>query len=577
MAQRRSFVSIVEASSSLWSLISNLPPSHAMVAPLCLAGVQVAMGAFDNIYHHEIKERLPWSTTALKEQHIHSLRGGMYVMVFFALAGVEPHGYLAYGLAGTLVVECGITLWDFVTEDRTRLHRGGLIPSERITHTLMTLNYGAILACWLPVLLFDWGAQSTGIVFVNYGLPSLLSAVAATCVGAWCVRDAYSVRRLARIVAAEAATPLVLGLHPRASTVSGSGQTQTQTQTHIQTRLRILVTGGTGFLGLRLCSTLLREGHDVTLLTRDCVTAAIRLDAACRSSTDSPLRGRISFVEDISTLDPSSPLDIVINLAGEPLSASRWTSARQAKLFSSRVDLTHKLVAFLRSMPPSARPEVMVSASAIGYYGAGYAADKAASTAVGGVGDASPVEVTESSLPAETASLSHRLCLEWEATARQAESLGIRVVLPRIGVVLGRQGGALAQMLTPFEFGLGGPLGHGRQWLPWIHIDDVLRAFALMVNDRSLSGPVNAVAPVPATSQQLADTLGQVLRRPSMIPVPALALKLLLGSQLAEELLLTGQYIVPKKLLEECQAGRFQYKYPTLDEALREAALGERK
>lgn len=439
----------------------------------------------------------------------------------------------------------------------------------------MTLNYGAILSCWLPVLLFDWAAQSTGIVFVNYGLPSLLSAVAATCVGAWCVRDAYSVRRLACIVAAEAATPLVLDLNPRVSVAATT--TLGHPQTNFQSRLRILVTGGTGFLGLRLCSTLVREGHDVTLLTRDCVTAAIRLDAACRSTTDSPLRGRVSFVEDISSLDPSSPLDIVINLAGEPLPARRWTSTQQATLFASRVDLTHKLVAFLRSMPPSARPEVLVSASAIGYYGAGYAADRAASKVAEELGTTSPVELTESSLPVETASLSHRLCLEWEATARQAESLGIRVVLSRIGVVLGRQGGALAQMLTPFEFGLGGPLGHGRQWLPWIHIDDVLRSFALMVNDRSLSGPVNVVAPVPTTSQQLADTLGQVLTRPSMIPVPAFALKLLLGSQLAEELLLTGQYIVPKKLLEECRAGRFQYKYPTLDGALREAALGERK
>lgn len=511
---------------AMWQTVSPVPYSSPMVSVLGLSGLQVVLGGFDNIYHHELKERLPWTGTAHQEQTIHAIRGGLYTVVFLALAGLHPQGAAAVGLAGVLVGEMGLTLWDFVTEDATRSHRGGLLPSERITHTLLTLNYGALLACWLPVMLNDWAAKPTGIAATWYGAPSAFCCVAAAGVAAWSVRDFTSTKRLARFASNEALAPLTLGIR--------------------KPRSRILVTGGTGFIGVPLVKALLREGHDVTVLTRDRAGAARRFEHASD--------GKISFVESLGALDPSAPLDAVVNLAGEPLAGRRWSKAQQERLFASRVDLTERLVQFLAEMPEDARPAVLVSGSAIGWYGAALPSD----------------DVTEASPAAETSSLSHRLCASWEEAALGAESLGIRVALPRIGIVLGREGGALSQMLTPFEFGLGGPMGSGKQMMPWIHKDDLLRVLAECVNDEQLSGPVNAVAPNPVSNEVLTKTLGSVMRRPTFMRVPEFSLKLLFGADLAHELLLTGQRVVPTRLNEH----GFQFSYPDLEPALREIVHG---
>jgi len=517
----------------LWELVATVPYSHPMTAVLGLAGAQVALGGFDNIYHHELKERLPWTGTASTEQRIHCIRGGLYAAVFVALSGLHPTGAAALGLAGVLVAEAGLTLWDFVTEDATRKHRGGLPPTERVTHTLLTLNYGALLACWLPVILGDWAARPTGLEWTYYGLPTVLGFTAAAGVGAWSVRDYYSLARLARFAHNAASQPLTLALR--------------------RPRSRVLVTGGTGMLGVPLVTALLREGHDVTVLVRDRATAALKLEDPTGGHGGGG--GRLAFITSFDDLDPAAPIDAVVNLAGEPLAARRWSKEQQRRLFDSRVALTRRLVSHLAAMPADARPEVLVSGSAIGYYGAAMP---------GG-------DVHEDSPPAETESLSHRLCSQWEAAAGEAAPLGVRVVQIRTGVVLGRDGGALAQMLTPFEFGLGGPMGSGKQVMPWIHIDDILRVVAEAINNPALAGAVNGTAPQPATNEELTGALAAVMRRPNLLRVPAFALKLLFGGQFAHELLLTGQRVVPRRLTD---AG-FQFAYPTLEGALREVVKGD--
>lgn len=307
----------------------------------------------------------------------------------------------------------------------------------------------------------------------------------------------------------------------------------------------VLVTGATGFLGVKLVAALLDEGHSVTALVRNRAAAAAKLGLGARPPDI------VRLVDSFNDIDASTAhFDVVYNLAGEPLGSSRWTPTRIDSFFDSRVRLTERLVALLGALPDAARPSVLVSASAIGYYGVAMPS----------------ADVHESSSPAETTSVSHRLCAEWEAAAAAAEPLGIRVVTPRIGVVLGSDGGALAQMLPPFKLGLGGPMGSGEQAMPWIHVKDMLRVFGRAAADSSLSGPVNAVAPERATNMDVTQALGAVLRRPAFIPVPAFALRLLMGSQLADELLLHGQHIVPRAL----QENGFDFSFPTLEGALRD-------
>ncbi len=233
-----------------------------------------------------------------------------------------------------------------------------------------------------------------------------------------------------------------------------------------------------------------------------------------------------------------------MNLAGEPV-AQRWTAAARERISNSRIQGTRSLVAALRKHPPA----VLVSASAVGYYGSR--------------GDEI---LTEDSPPAS--GLLGQLAVAWEKEAQAAEQFGVRVVTPRIGVVLGRGGGALAQMLLPFRLGVGGRLGTGEQWMSWIALDDLVSLIEFAIEDASLSGPVNAVAPNPVTNAVFTRELAAVLRRPAVIPVPAFALKILFGEM--SEILLGGQRVIPQAAL---RAG-FQFHLADLGQALRQAVAG---
>jgi uncharacterized protein len=305
---------------------------------------------------------------------------------------------------------------------------------------------------------------------------------------------------------------------------------------------RFLITGGTGLLGSRLVNCLLSEGHEVTVVARNPTKAADTL-----RQSQSP---KLTIIGSLK--EPSEAIyDVVINLAGEPIAGGRWTDSRKTILRDSRVRVTQDLMTFLSTL--SVPPQLILSGSAIGYYG---------------VNDGTVSSLTEDSAPLETASFSQRLVREWEETATSfrflKEDQKPRIVLLRTGVVLSRDGGALSQMLPPFKLGLGGPTGTGKQYFPWIHIDDWIRGVAHSINDESITGPINLTSPDQVTNSEFATVLGKTLHRPAVIPMPSFVMRLVLGTELADELILNGCGILPQKLLKT----GFQFTYTDLSSSL---------
>jgi len=296
--------------------------------------------------------------------------------------------------------------------------------------------------------------------------------------------------------------------------------------------MRIFITGATGFIGQALTRRLLAVDHQVTAWVRDAGKARALLgpDVALAAAG-----------EPAALKDAITRADAVINLAGEPVMGRRWTPGRKRAIVASRVDLTRAIAQAIAEC--AARPAVLISASAVGYYG-----DR---------GD-NPVE---DDAPPGTDFLA-QLCVAWEAAAIGAGEAGVRAFIPRIGIVLGRDGGALARMILPFRIGLGGPIGSGRQYVPWIHLEDLVTIITIALTDPRFSAPMIAAAPHPVTNRDFVKALGAALHRPSLIPAPAIALKLILGE--AATPLLTGQRVHPRRLVE---AG-FAWRYPTINAAL---------
>lgn len=475
-----------------------------MATLMILIVLQGLLGAFDTLYHHEFTERLTWRPGAVLELRIHALRNLFYGVIFLTFGWLAWLGAMAWVFGAILVLEVLLTLWDFVVEDRSR----DLPASERITHALLALNYGAILMILLPVLA-DWAARPSGLVLVDHGYWSWLMTAFAVAVAFWAVRDALRARRLAR-----------WRRPPPPRLPAG-----------LPERLSVLVTGGTGFIGARLCAVLIAGGHRVTVLTRD-----------KRKARD--LRGRVTLIDSLDDLDDHARFDVIVNLAGEPVAAGRWTRARKREILDSRLEVTGALVRFIARARH--KPGLLLSASAIGFYGTD--PERA-------FGEGSPPN------PAFT----HEVCRAWEAKALEARRFGLRVCLLRIGIVLGSEGGALAQMLPPFEFALGGAMGSGRQWMSWIHRDDVIGLILHAITEVTLCGPINATAPAPVRNAAFATALGRALGRPALIPMPAFTLRLLFGA-MADEVLLGGQQVLPRL----AEASGYRFAYPELDGALAE-------
>ena len=306
--------------------------------------------------------------------------------------------------------------------------------------------------------------------------------------------------------------------------------------------MRIVIAGGTGFLGSPLAEVYAEEGHDVRVLTRGLPAGESRHD----SGTGVPGVNRVGWRPDGQSGAWASALDgadAVINLAGEGIGDRRWTPQRRALIRDSRIVPTRSLAAAIAAA--SAPPPVFISASGVGYYG---------------TADATPK--TESS-PAGDDFLA-QVCQDWEAEARRINSSATRVVTLRSGVVLERTGGALGKMMTPFRFFVGGRMGSGRQYMSWIHRIDWIEMIRWIVETRSVTGPLNVTAPAPVTNREFARALGRAMRRPSLLPAPSFALKLMLG-EMAEPLVLRGQRAIPQCALSH----GFHFRYPEIDQAFR--------
>ncbi|MGC2779052.1 MAG: TIGR01777 family oxidoreductase, partial [Bradyrhizobium sp.] len=464
--------------------------------------LQIVMGVFDTFYHHEFTERLAWRPSQRGELKLHGMRNLLYAVLFAILGWSEAHGLFAMLVLAVLLAEIAITLTDFVEEDLTRK----LPPSERINHTLLAINYGAVLMLLVP-LLIGWAMQPSAIVPVYAGLLSWIAAAAAIGASLCGLRDFTAARRLARMSEPDAAE-LAAALPP--------AQT-------------VLVTGATGFIGVRLIVSLAAAGHHVIALVRDPAKAAA-------------LPPPLTLITGLDQLAADTRIDAIVNLAGEPIGDGAWTTAKRATILQSRLATTEAIVALIARL--DRKPKVLVNGSAVGWYG---------------LWQDQPL--TESAK--SHACFSHDLCEAWEQAARAAKAHGVRVALLRIGLVVGRDGGFLSRMLTPFEFGLGGPFGSGLQWMSWIERDDLVRLIAHVIATDTITGPVNATAPLPVRNLAFTAELARCLRRPARLRIPAGLLRRI-GGDFAEELLLGGQRVVPNKAL----SSGFVFRHQSLRSAL---------
>lgn len=295
--------------------------------------------------------------------------------------------------------------------------------------------------------------------------------------------------------------------------------------------MRILLTGGTGLIGRALCRTWAAQGHEVLVWSR----TPQRVAALCSGAVG---------VGQLQDIPDAALLDAVVNLAGAPIADRRWTASRRAVLTRSRIDLTRSLVDWLATLPQ--RPRVLISGSAVGWYGDGHEL------------------VLDEDSAQQQPDFGSLLCAAWEQEALRARALGLRVVLLRTAAVFSPQGGMLARLRLPFSLGLGGRLGSGQQWMPWIHIADEVGLIDHLWHHDNCDGPVNACAPQSLRNTEFTAALAAALHRPAFLPVPAFALKLALGDM--SNLLLAGQRLQPRR----AQAWGYRYQFPDIGSALRD-------
>jgi uncharacterized protein len=297
--------------------------------------------------------------------------------------------------------------------------------------------------------------------------------------------------------------------------------------------MRILITGGTGFIGSLLIPRLTKEGNHVVVLTRNPGSMRVTSPVVEAEHWDGvhlgPWTNRIERA------------DAVVNLAGENIADKRWTHARKRELIDSRIQSTRAIIEAIRRAPK--KPSVLINASAVGYYGS-----------------VEKVDVVENYSRGND--FLAELCWTWEQEARVVERLGVRLVMLRFGVILDRRAGALKKLTMPFRLFAGGWLGSGRQWFPWVHSDDVVGIILFALENRNVSGPVNVAAPELVTNKEFSQTLGKVMRRPCWAPVPGFVLRIALGE--LSGMILTGQRVIPEKILN---AG-YVFQYPKLTRSL---------
>ncbi|HEU4779825.1 MAG TPA: TIGR01777 family oxidoreductase [Steroidobacteraceae bacterium] len=476
-----------------------------MTLVFSLLTVQTLLGALDTIWNHEIAERLPGRRAARHELALHAAREFIYAFLFLALAWRLWHGAWVVLIAAALLLEVGVTIVDFVVEDRTR----HLPAFERVLHTVLTLLFGVLLMAIAPVLL-DWWHLPTAVTGADYGGFSVLLTLFACGMAAWGVRDA--------IAALSHFRPAEWLRNPIESAPQASGR-------------GVLVSGATGFIGGHVVRALRKRGDTVWVWTRDADRALARFGP------------HVQVITKLGDIPPDARVDSIVNLAGAKVFGPPWTRARRQLLIDSRVKTTQAVLDWCATRTQV--PRVLVSASAIGFYGP--------------AGDEWLTEET----PA-TAAFQSQLCVERELAANAAEAQGIRAVNLRIGLVLGSDGGIFKQLARPAQFGMAARIGDGRQWMSWIHIFDLLRIIELALDTPSLRGAINAVSPAPERQGDFQRALARSLRRPCFLRIPGGALRLALGEM--AELLVQGQRVAPRRLLN---AG-FEFRHYTLGSALRD-------
>ncbi|MCL4861705.1 MAG: TIGR01777 family oxidoreductase [Caldilineaceae bacterium] len=298
--------------------------------------------------------------------------------------------------------------------------------------------------------------------------------------------------------------------------------------------MRVIIAGGTGLIGRPLAAVLISEGHEVVVLSRNPVTTKNMPTGVTLTEWDGASAAGWGHLADGA--------GALINLAGEGIADGRWSEERKARILNSRVQAGEAMVQAIEQA--SAKPSVLIQASAVGYYGPR--------------GDE---VVTEASSPGSD--YLARVCFAWEASSAAASKLGVRRPILRTGIVFSNDGGAFPKMLLPFRLFAGGPIGSGKQWYPWIHIDDEVRAILFLLNHGEADGPFNLAAPEPLTNKELAQVIGKVMGRPAFFPTPGFAMQAIFGEMAT--VLLDGQRAAPERL----QALGFTFNYPTAEAALR--------
>ena len=293
--------------------------------------------------------------------------------------------------------------------------------------------------------------------------------------------------------------------------------------------MHVLVTGGSGFIGGALCRRLLAGGHAVSVLTRE------------RQRTEQLFQGKVAAIESLDELPRETAPEAIVNLAGLSLGSGRWTERLKQEFIASRVGVTRQVISYIART--DRKPGILISGSAVGYYGAR--------------GDE---ELGEDAPPGNE--YQSHLCKAWEAEALKAAQHGVRVCVSRTGVVLGKGGGALSSLVFQFRLGLGGYVGSGRQWMSWVHIDDLVGIMLHLMADESLAGAFNSTAPNPETNRDFARKLAAALHRPALVWAPEWLLRLMVGEM--AHLYVTGQKVLPSRLLES----GYRFKFPELRAAL---------
>ncbi len=376
-----------------------------------------------------------------------------------------------------------------------------LAPTERVLHTVMAIGIGVILAAFAPILA-GWAGRPTAFVLVQYGPLSWLMTLLGLGVLAWAVRDGLAVRSL------------------------GAGERPTAIETNGRT---VLITGATGFIGTALVAHLQRLAYRVIVLARDPLQARAQFGAS------------VVVLDQLGQLPAETRLHAVVNLAGASIAAGPWTRGRRRTLLDSRLQVTRGLLALIARL--ETRPGVLINASAVGFYG-----------------DRADQPLDEDAGPAP--GFMSELCRTWEEEAVKAEAQGVRVCRLRLGLVFDWRGGILPTLALPAMFGMGAVLGTGRQWMAWVHLDDVLRVISAAIEDDRYQGPINVVGAELATQAQFTRALAFTLGRPQWLRVPALPIRLALGE--LSDLLLASQRVRPRRLAEL----GFEFRKGDLESAL---------